>query len=264
MTDRVLIIGTSQVGALLHGWKSMPEADRPPFDFYAVPVHVRDKLGVLPDGRYGLAADADIPEGLRHDLAATYGAASVDLTRYRNVVFAGHPSGLPQIHGLLAAAGVMGLRVPPMPDQALLSREAFRDMARRIALAHWPDQILSDFAGKRLAIVPVPFRSETAVERKDEMGVMARMNRDLPEGLIELTQMATEAFTEAYAQAGMTFLPQPRATLGDYALTQSRFDMGTRGLAGRIVPTDHIHMNAAFGLVVIEQVLEWLGSALPG
>lgn len=256
MKDRTLILGTSHVGAILKAWKT--RETRPDFDFYAVPVHLLSTLTFLPDGRYGLPPDADLAPALKQALREAYGADAVDLARYDRVVLVGQPMGTMQVQEVLAGAGVIGLRAPPMPDQALLSEPAFRACVRHLAATHWPTK-LADLQGKALAVVPIPMRAETAVERADDIGDHARACRDAPEGLRALTLMAFEELRAVYAEQGIALLTQAPETLGDHALTRADYAAGALGLVGRKIPPDHIHMNAAYGDIVIDRILAWQG-----
>ncbi|MFV0515325.1 MAG: hypothetical protein ACK5MY_17080 [Jhaorihella sp.] len=247
---KVLILGSSHVGALRRADAAF--RDRFPgieTDYFAV------KAPMLRRGRAeGAVFRPFVHNEDEHELLQTLnGRAEADLSQYDKTLVVGFRSHPLDINALFETHAMLGSGDDERPFRASLG--FVTDWLERIA-ADWAGDINARFGNAPGCVFTVaPFPAGSLRERADENEMAARFRtfRDNPhaETLFDIWATALE---RAIAGQGFGYLPQPPETLdGPYA-TRSEYALGGTAADGEPMEQgDHRHMNAGFGLLMLEQ-----------
>ena len=247
---KVLILGSSDVGAL----RRADAAFRDRFadidtDYFAV------KAPMLRRGKAeGAVFHPFVHNDDERDLLQTLnGRTEADLSQYDKTLVVGFRSHPLDINALFETHALLGSGADERPYRASSGFAA--DWLERIA-ADWAGDIAARFGNAPACVFTVgPFPAASLGERAGESEMAARFQtfRDNPhaESLFGIWAAAVE---RAIAREGFGYLPQPPETLdGPYA-TRSEYAQGGSAADGEPMDqSDHRHMNAEFGLLMLER-----------
>jgi hypothetical protein len=253
MTVKALVIGSSHVGCL-RGAAEGFMADRPEVTlaFYGVmgPNFLPGTIGkdqvFQPRFRAGDSKGRDFAIEVN-------GTDSIDTTPFDHVLLVGHRFGFDRIAGLLAENDLLeGARTgrPRVIPQALLN-DAIRTVAGDAV-----ERFLRKTRGRpglSVALAPYPATSVVESTRAPDL---ARICRDFwahpdAQGFFD----AWLGFVESrLADGGHRLLHQPRETVAGPFATIADYASGRRTMSGESTDaeTDHRHMNADFGRLVLD------------
>lgn len=260
---RLLISGTSHVGAVKGGWDLIAAdyAGKVEVTFFAVPAARYGHLRF--DGtRFG-ADKADIPSEVKAVAQAINGRTWVDLADYDHVLMVGQAgSGKYElIADILAGYDLDGL--PPRGKPQRLSWSAFvaalDDRASGLVarLAAWRAAARGGISlmtpPRTLETVLVPGAAANRPGLWDGLGLS-------PADLRRTLDAYDSRRAHALDRLGIRMVPKPDAVLGPSGFTAARFKAGALRLAGeKAQPEDDLqHMNAEYGAVVLRDFLSTL------
>lgn len=247
---RILVLGSSHVGAL----RRADDAFRDRFpgvetEYFAVKAPML-RRGKVEGGAFRPHIHNDEETGLLENLN---GRTEVDLGQYDKVLVVGfraHPLDI----------------VPLFETHAMLGREGDGRRYRISAgfVGAWLDEMAADWAqdiewrfgaAQSCVFTAGPYPAESLVERSDEIALAGRFKafRDLPEA-DEVFDRWSLAIETAAGRAGLGYLAQPADTLAGPYATRAQFAQGGTAADGEAMDQgDHRHMNADFGLKILEQ-----------
>ncbi len=267
MTLKIMLTGSSHAAAVYSGWKAV-QADYPgvEIEMFAFPVYAAQHLERRKNGTYGIFAKDALKDRVRDGLIKAYGSLTRNLNDFSHVIVAGQQLGNMQCLALLASAGVQGLRQVPPGAGALLSRPAWKAFCRKSAENSRPAGCFNEFEGSVPIILGRPIRAETIVDGDEgDIRDIAQKLKRSPDGVREAMALCFDAARETYSDAGIALFPQPVETLGRFGFSDTSFNRGSVNIRSTVVkgdahkPTDDdAHMNAAYGAIVIRQVLDQL------
>lgn len=246
---RILILGSSHAGALKRADAAF-RARHPGIetDFFVV------KAPMLLRGR----VESGVFRPLEHDdaEAETYralnGRSEVDLTGYDKVLVIGFRARPTDIAELFETHAILGDPADLRPFR--VSPGLVEDWLRRLA-ADWAANLRARFGDAPGCVFTVgPYPAESLVERADDLGMAARFRafRDCPQAQGWFDLWAAAIAAEA-AAAGYGHLAQPEDTTAGPFATRAEFAVGGINPSGDAMgQTDHRHMNADFGLRLLE------------
>ncbi len=257
---RLLIVGSSHTAAVYAGWKAVA-AEYPQIeaDFLAAPVTVFARFSRGQGAIYGLHDTSDLPERRLAVMRAVNGELVRDLAQFTHVTVIGQHYNAAAMLEMLLSCGVAGLRSVPPQAGTLLSLPAFRAFCRDIARKRVPGGLRSTFAGLNIAVSALPMRSETVIRQdSDPHSRIVRALEQNPEGVVDAHRIFAQVTVDAYAEAGMTFIPQPAETLAASGYTLAIFNRGSLRLDADKTEEEYTHMNADYGALVARAIGNWV------
>lgn len=243
MTRKIAIVGTSNIGALKYATDTIA-AEFPDLavTFWGLPG---GKFGDCRVNAEGIFKPFQEDGELLNLAQRINGTASIDLKGFDATLVIGDTLGMPQT--LFVAAQYDVTDWPSRRDRPLLSGPAF-NAAMDEAITVRADALTHQFAGIAplfVALAPYPTVAVTrrGPHRQDPYASVAAH----PE-LARIHGQFRAALSAALAARGLTFVPQPDATMAGPFLTRPEYAQGAMDFRqqGRILH-DHRHMNAAFG-----------------
>ena len=247
---RVLVIGSSHVAA----WRGAADrfaAERPDLavDFFGVRGPLFQGGAVGADGHFTVPLRDDRD---RDFVTATNGATSVDTRPHDRLVMVGHRFDFPVVLALLADHDV--LERPRTGAPRLIGEALLRDTIEATVVASVGEaaRAVAAFDGP-VVFAPAPYPARSILERGDDYP-LARMlrafwSRPDADAIAGLWRDRVAAEMQRHGHA---LLVQPAALCdGPYA-TPARFAARAAALDGALGITDHRHMNADFGLAMLD------------
>lgn len=258
---RVLIIGSSHVGALK---RAAPEfAERHPgldLEFFGVrgPCYLggRFKDGVF-NPAYGREKDRELA-------LATNGALTVDATGYDAVLMVGHRFGFPGVLAMLENLDILeggrsarqGLVPQTLVDEVIAHITSADGDALRAAT--------EGFGPVTVALAPFPSPGISAFAGRQDLGRMVTAFWQHPEAQ-QVYDLWREEVTHRVTTLGHDMLWQPAETISGPYQTREEFALNAADHnAGEMPGADHRHMNAAYGLKLLEEYATRLQGAHVG
>lgn len=256
---RVLIIGTSHLGALKSGWAEIAAAHpRVSAQFFGISKAYYSQLRLSDDLRFGLldpAEDDDARAGLRRMGFED----NVDLTQHDVVILSGLPWHWRVIADLMIRCDIDGL--PESDAPARLSSAAYAAVCDALMPISLPEAGWRGWSGPKLVCLPSPVGAETIVRDRP----IWRRHARHPGRLVAAFDLFLDRLEASLAADGIGLLRQPAASFAKSGLTDAGYNRealmlnGTRQYSER----DHLHMNARYGALCLESFLSdiprWMG-----
>lgn len=247
----VLILGNSHAGALRSAQDAFaahyPEVE---LRFFAAPGASFKRARLDKDNIFHPKVFGDKDAQAVLDIN---GAETVDLNGFDHILVIGHRPGLFDLCGL-AAEGGFGLLDEDSDAPHLLSRELVEDWLDRI-LDPWVEQMTKIFgAQKNLSFTDAPYRSQSMLDEKDKKDEAAQFARFMSIPFVNtLMEIHDTKLAEKLNAKGYGYLRQPAQTLVAPYSTDPSYCRGASNADGRVIESDHRHMNAAFGLDLLTE-----------
>ena len=260
---RLLVIGPSDIAAFKLAEAAIADA-RPDWrvEFFGLPCPSFNRLVLGEDGCFGVdpAMATGSPkhhEALRQSAMRINGRESVDIRGFDAVLHAGRRASFIAAKNLLLGHDVEG--APARGRQNLMTRACFDEMCAALAPLEAPDAPWRA-PGMPLSIMMArPHPAEGCVASDLAMFQAARALAKRPEGVAPLYERYQSVVAEELARIGVGYFSQPRETYGDDLLTFARYSRGSRRLwdiDDAHDEADYEHMNAEFGLLCLERLID--------
>jgi hypothetical protein len=221
--------------------------------------HDAQRPNVEPEGLDSAAARSKAAEAAER----VNGAAAIDLCGMDAVVLYGGAFPHQQLAEVMATFDVDGYRAAGAARR--LSRPAFEAVCDDLAQASLPDRRWLGAEIPRIAafLRPLPARNAAASGFPTYAGwhtVAAR-----PDGARAMLERLFSALAACHTRHRIDFLRQLPETLDVTGLTVDVYSRGSRRLAGDEPhrKRDFAHMNARYGALCLQQILDWAGQRVP-
>ena len=247
---RLLVIGSSHVGALKNA-QAQFLAPRPQMtlDFFGLRGPSFLKSRVAEDGVFHPPITTEEDRAL---ILKANGTDQIDTTSYDHVLLIGYRFGFPEVASLLEHHDIQGwegadraqtIDLPLAEDMVdTMIDSSLTEVLEALAPAGRP---------LTLCLAPYPAKSIASRARKMELAreLKAFWTHPAAEPLFQMWHSRLLAKIEA---AGHRLLPQPRRTMAGPFATKPKFAKAPENLDGSTMKgTDHRHMNADFGLLML-------------
>lgn len=259
---KILVIGNSHAASLKQGFdrvRNLPEqieltwftcAGR---EFYKLTC---DKHS------FGLQNATRKPE-IERKLIKRNGAARISIEAFDRILIAGHTNGFLEIITLLAQFGVEAVHAKPRTP--ILAKDGFTQCLDHILQSRIPNWG-SSVTGIPVDMIPAP-RLTDDVEPFLGSAPKFRFCRDLRkenERLFEILSFAEQRYAAFASDAGIHVPPQPDKTISKITgLTLPIFNRQIESIFGQAKAPDGAHVNWEYGLLAVEEYLNYINAALP-
>jgi hypothetical protein len=250
---RLLVTGNSHAAALRSAWKGM--TNRPEgleVDFLNLPRKHVAHLSAASDGRFGLLDESLVPKEEFSLLRKINTVLVRDLHDYTHVLVAGCLLGIKPNLRLLAYHRIDLIREQPA-GLPRLSQAAYAAFAQAITVKRIPTARIQSFSPWcKVGVCMAPRPSERALHGPASNGFMKALKQDTT-GVRAALALTHGPLARAIAAQGGKFFPVP-----DSSLAASGFTKSSYSYASEIVEPDDKHMNAEYGALCLEPILEWV------
>jgi len=255
---RLLICGSSHVGALKLGWQAIrKDVSGVRVNFLAAPSKMVSVFRAERN-RFGLIDQGTLSEkdwALLHQINRK---PVVNLNSYDAIVEIRDRVHLPVIR-LLRNCRIDGIRDMPSPTR--LSTGAFWDLVAEPQEFIAPRPEFQNRDAQQVAVLPTPRVSETclASDRSDHPFYPWVLAHKELGNFAELMDQAEEVIAGRMRNRGWTFITQPRSTIAESGFSKGQYSRGSIGLGGSAHgEQDFAHMNEDYGQIMVRRILETL------
>jgi len=252
---KVLVLGNSHAGCLMHAWKHRVDSERDTITFFV-------KSGSLSEFSIVESQISATSSEFCSFLERLSLATTVNLDAYDTIVIVGSELSIFSVVSIINR-----YRILDWPMKQDVATPALTEDVLRIALAEAVDQSsggrilrmlyeLPTMRSKKLIIVPQPFPSERAlISKTGGFGFRRLIRHRAAESAVRVFNEELVAFCSRF---GALYQPQPGNTIVHECFTANAYTSAARRLANldQMQPSeDIIHANAAYGQLIINQIL---------
>ncbi len=260
---RLLVLGSSHTAAVKLGWEQLAQC-KSDWDivFHALPGKTFRKLQIDESRRFGALTPSGFAPEMLADIRAALGNDHIDLTTADAVVSIGWYLHEIEVVRLATAYSIDG--VHPAEGQPRLSRGAWSAALDALALHTLPQDPWLGWKAPALFLLPKPRPAESCLsDRSEAYEPWRRLAAIVPYGAVLLEEYLGRA-RSVLADAGVHLIPLPSSVLAPSGLTFSRFARQAPKLAtdDYYPETDHHHMNADYGEIVVRHMLDAIATTL--
>lgn len=254
---RLLIIGSSHVGALKNA-KAQFCASRPDIhmDFFGLRGPTFLKSTVDAEGVFHPPATGEADRAL---IEQTNGATQAETASYDHVMLIGYRFGFAEIASLLEHHDILGM--DGAGHAQTIDLPLVEDMIdAMIAASLSPVLEALAPAGRSFTLCLAPYPAKSIASRAHKMAFAREMKAFWAHPAAELVfQMWHTRLLSQIETAGHRLLSQSHRTMAGPFATKPMFAKAPEHLDGRpMKKTDHRHMNADFGLLMLTNLVRML------
>lgn len=251
-----LVFGTSHVFAIQSAWHEMPESERKvDLNFFRMPNFYLRHMQFESPTRIGIPKTKEL-ESLREEVQKTFGAASLDVSNFKNVIHVGGQWQVGRIAEISSEFDIEGVR--EVGNSQLMSKPFFEKYCHHYSKAFFPATEWLALPGTRHYVVPKPNKNEKILAREKANGPIHKC-ADSGVPLRPVLDYFFDTVEEELAKLNCGFIRPPVDTIADTGLTKSEYSVGTvevtdRKTGEKRVHEDINHCNTAFGKLMLHEI----------
>lgn len=261
MSVKIAIIGTSHVSAIVQAWQKIKSEFKPvEVTFFAAPGRNFRALKISPQKRFGILDYSLYRPDEINLLKATFGKVSIKLNEFDAVIHVGHNTKESELARLIAQFSIDGLR--EIPAKPRLTQHAYETLSKELAKSCVLPEGWQNWSAPKLFVVPAPRICESCIGESDPLyAAWAKLLKNAAEvPVATLFERYMAEVQSSFAHEGIQLVPPPGRVIADNGFTRERFTGHATRLTDKseYPANDHKHMNRAYGLVVLRNVLKIL------
>jgi hypothetical protein len=247
---RIAVIGNSHVAALKMGWDII-EQDYPHLDivfFASVGKATQDRE--LKGKVFGFLGPKPSPHEI---IFGNHTERSINLAEFDHVLRAYEPRKESLLSGVLEDTVVDGW--PKDGREHHMSLSAFEALVEHTAKHQLSSPSWRNWSTPKLTSCPAPYPDERCVNHERPARIARwRVLAKRPDELLWLREMYVEKHRAWAAKHNIDLLMQPEETIAENGLTKTFYSEGSFSMDANEMETkeEHVHMNAEFGKLMLE------------